>query len=158
MSFAWAPGWNSPQAWNRFQDEVGGASLKGDAGTRLIEAHADAHLNYFNEIPAAFVASTTKLRVAPLYHIFGSEELSAQASVVDEKIPAPYVAISAQDAARLGVQDNATVIVRIANQNIRLPVKISATLAVGSVGLPVGLAGVPAFVGETWAQVMQEAA
>jgi len=158
MSFAWAPGWNSPQAWNRFQDEVGGASLKGDAGTRLIEARADAHLNYFNEIPAAFVASTTKLRVAPLYHIFGSEELSAQASVVDEKIPAPYVAISTRDAARLGVQDNATVIVRIANQNVRLPVKISATLAVGSVGLPVGLTGVPAFVGEVWAQVMQEAA
>ena len=158
MSFAWAPGWNSPQAWNRFQDEVGGASLKGDAGTRLIEARVDADFNYFNEIPAAFVASATKWRVAPLYHIFGSEELSAQASVVDEKIPASYVAISTQDAARLNVQDNATIIVRIANQNIRLPVKVSATLAVGSVGLPVGLSGMPAFVGETWAQLMQEAA
>jgi NADH-quinone oxidoreductase subunit G len=158
MSFAWAPGWNSPQAWNRFQDEVGGASLKGDAGSRLIEARTDAHFTYFNEIPAAFVASATKWRVAPLYHIFGSEELSAQASVVDEKIPAAYAAISMQDAARLGVQENATVIVRIANQNIRLPIKISATLAIGSLGLPVGLVGIPAFVGETWAQVMQEAA
>jgi NADH-quinone oxidoreductase subunit G len=137
---------------------VGGASLKGDAGSRLIEARTDAHFTYFNEIPAAFVASATKWRVAPLYHIFGSEELSAQASVVDEKIPAAYAAISMQDAARLGVQENATVIVRIANQNIRLPIKISATLAIGSLGLPVGLVGIPAFVGETWAQVMQEAA
>ncbi|MEN1543568.1 NADH-quinone oxidoreductase subunit G, partial [Pseudomonas aeruginosa] len=24
VPFAWAPGWNSPQAWNKFQDEVGG--------------------------------------------------------------------------------------------------------------------------------------
>lgn len=158
MSFAWAPGWNSPQAWNKFQDEVGGSSLKGDAGSRLIEARTDAQFNYFTEVPVAFAASTAKWRVAPLYHIFGSEELSAQASVVDEKIPAPYAAISTQDAARLGVQDNATVIVRIANHNIRLPIKISTTLAIGSLGLPVGLAGMPAFVGETWAQVMQEAA
>ena len=30
-SFAWAPGWNSPSAWNKFQDEVGGHSRKGDA-------------------------------------------------------------------------------------------------------------------------------
>jgi NADH-quinone oxidoreductase subunit G len=158
MSFAWAPGWNSPQAWNRFQDEVGGSSLKGDAGSRLIEARTNSHFNYFLDVPAAFVASATKLRVAPLYHIFGSEELSAQASVVDERIPQAYVAISSQDAARIGVQENATVIVRIANQNIRLPVKVSSTLALGSVGLPVGLAGMPAFVGETWVQVMQEAA
>ena len=24
VPFAWSPGWNSPQAWNKFQDEVGG--------------------------------------------------------------------------------------------------------------------------------------
>lgn len=157
MSFAWAPGWNSPQAWNKFQDEVGGQSLKGDAGSRLIELCTDVNFSYFNEIPAAFVASATKWRLAPLYHIFGSDELSAQASVVAEKIPAPYVAISTQDAARLGVQENTSVIVRVANKNMRLPVKISATLALGSLGLPVGLEGMPAFTGETWAQVMQEA-
>uniref|UniRef100_UPI0023571925 NADH-quinone oxidoreductase subunit NuoG n=1 Tax=Nevskia ramosa TaxID=64002 RepID=UPI0023571925 len=27
--FAWAPGWNSPQSWNKYQDEVGGHSLGG---------------------------------------------------------------------------------------------------------------------------------
>jgi NADH-quinone oxidoreductase subunit G len=156
-SFAWAPGWNSPQAWNKFQDEVGGHSRKGDAGKRLIEARADASFSYFAEVPAAFVPSTSKLRVAPLYHMFGSEEMTAKTAVVAEKIPAPYVAISIADAERIGVKDNATVIVRILNDNLRLPVRVSATLATGSLGLPVGLKGMPAFVGETWAQVMQEA-
>lgn len=156
-SFAWAPGWNSPQAWNKFQDEVGGHSRKGDAGKRLIEARVNANFAYFSDVPAAFLPSTNKLRVAPLYHMFGSEEMTSKAAVVAEKIPAAYVAISVADAERIGVKDNATVIVRIVNNNLRLPVKVSSTLAPGSLGLPVGLKGIPTFVGETWAQVMQEA-
>lgn len=157
MSFAWAPGWNSPQAWSKFQDEVGGQSLKGDAGERLFGTAPNSSIGYFNNIPAVFIPSATKLRVAPLYHIFGSEELSSMASVVEERIPSPYVAISAQDAMQLGAQENATVFVRVVNKNLRLPVKISANLAKGCIGLPVGLTGIPAFAGETWAQIMQEA-
>ncbi|MBS2634260.1 NADH-quinone oxidoreductase subunit G, partial [Salmonella enterica subsp. enterica serovar 1,4,[5],12:i:-] len=38
IPFAWAPGWNSPQAWNKFQAEVGGKLRFGDPGVRLIEA------------------------------------------------------------------------------------------------------------------------
>ncbi len=33
----WAPGWNSIQALNKFQDEVGGPLSGGDPGERLIE-------------------------------------------------------------------------------------------------------------------------
>ena len=38
IPFAWAPGWNSPQAWNKFRAEVGGHLRHGDPGVRLIEA------------------------------------------------------------------------------------------------------------------------
>jgi NADH-quinone oxidoreductase subunit G len=44
VPFAWSPGWNSPQAWNKFQDEVGGHLRAGDPGTRLIESTATAEL------------------------------------------------------------------------------------------------------------------
>ena len=47
LPFAWAPGWNSPQAWNKFQTEVGGALRGGDPGVHLFEAQpqvADAVL------------------------------------------------------------------------------------------------------------------
>ncbi len=30
IPFAWAPGWNSPQAWNKFRAEVGGHLRHGD--------------------------------------------------------------------------------------------------------------------------------
>ncbi len=51
MPFAWSPGWNSPQAWNKFQDEVGGKLRHGDPGVRLIEA-GEGKLGYFDRVPA----------------------------------------------------------------------------------------------------------
>ncbi len=56
VPFAWAPGWNSPQAWTKFQDEVGGHLRAGDAGVRLIEANTGSAGVYFSNIPAAFSA------------------------------------------------------------------------------------------------------
>lgn len=55
IPFAWAPGWNSPQAWNKFQDEVGGKLRHGDPGVRLFEASASG-LEYFTAVPASFQA------------------------------------------------------------------------------------------------------
>ena len=52
VPFAWSPGWNSPQAWNKFQDEVGGHLRAGDPGTRLIETQGD-RLNWFASVPRA---------------------------------------------------------------------------------------------------------
>ena len=117
---------------------------------------SEGSLPWFTAVPESFVEGS-QYRVAPYYQLFGSEEMTSKAAVVAERIPAPYVAISVADAERIGVKDDATVIVRIVNSNLRLPVRVSSTLATGNLGLPVGLKGIPTFVGETWAQVMQEA-
>ena len=53
VPFAWAPGWNSPQAWNKFQDEVGGKLRFGDPGVRLFETSENS-LDYFTSVPARF--------------------------------------------------------------------------------------------------------
>ncbi len=53
IPFARAPGWNSPQAWNKFRDEVGGKLRHGDPGVRLFEASASG-LEYFTAVPASF--------------------------------------------------------------------------------------------------------
>ena len=37
ISRYWAPGWNSVQALNKFQSEIGGPLRGGDPGRRLIE-------------------------------------------------------------------------------------------------------------------------
>ncbi|EIC84926.1 NADH-quinone oxidoreductase subunit NuoG [Serratia sp. M24T3] len=149
VPFAWAPGWNSPQAWNKFQAEVGGKLRHGDPGVRLIEA-GEGSLDYFSEIPAAFVAVENHWRVAPYYHLFGSEEMSQRSSVIQQRMPAPYVMVSTADAAALGVNQGTQVEFTCNGQTLTLPVRLSETLEKGQVGLPLGLPGIsPALVGAT---------
>lgn len=138
LPFAWAPGWNSPQAWNKFQAEVGGEMKGGDSGEPILVIDEKAVRPYF--VPATGAAGTG-LRVVVLHHIFGSDEQSARADVIAGRSPQAYVALSAEDAQRLGVKDAAKV--SVAGVNVNLPARISASLTAGFVGLPVGLPGVP---------------
>ncbi|MDP3294437.1 MAG: NADH-quinone oxidoreductase subunit NuoG [Nevskia sp.] len=142
--FAWAPGWNSPQSWNKYQDQVGGHSLGGDAGVRLIEPAANAPKvpAYANHVPEAFKARAGEFLVVASQHIFGSEELSAKAAPVQSRIPAAHVALNAADAEALGLADGVLVDVLIDGLTVRLPLQRRAELAIGTVAMPI-LPGVP---------------
>jgi NADH-quinone oxidoreductase subunit G len=146
IPFAWAPGWNSPQAWNKFQDEVGGHLKGGDSGVRLLEGKQE--LGYFTSVPGGFAAGG-ELRIAPLYHIFGSDEMSSRAKPVQQRIPELYVALSVTDASRLGLADGKKASVKIGDGLLELVVRVSSTLPAGLVGLPVGLAELPVVTGKT---------
>ncbi|MDU9407802.1 NADH-quinone oxidoreductase subunit NuoG [Pseudomonas sp. zfem001] len=156
IPFAWSPGWNSPQAWNKFQDEVGGHLRAGDPGVRLLEAAGSA-LPWF-AVNAAFNPAAGTWQVAPLHHLFGSEENSARAKPIQERMPEPYVALARDEAARLGVNDGALLALRVNGQALRLPLQVRDDLAVGLVGLPVGLPGIPATVAGASVTLLQEAA
>jgi len=146
IPFAWSPGWNSPQAWNKFQTEVGGELQGGDPGIRLIEPNAGgAAARYYNAIPAPFVARTDEWQALPLAHIFGSEELSARAAPLATLIPAAYVALHPADADVLGAGDNSTLHVSLQGGTFNLPLQRRADLPRGIVGLAAGLPGSPWF-------------
>lgn len=157
VPFAWSPGWNSPQAWNKFQDEVGGHIRAGDPGVRLIESTGDK-LSWFANVPRAFSPAQGTWQVVPFYHLFGSEETSSKAAPVQERIPQAYVALAKSEADRLGVNDGALLSLSVAGQTLRLPLRISEELGAGLVALPSGLAGIPpALFGKT-VDTLQEAA
>lgn len=156
IPFAWSPGWNSPQAWNKFQDEVGGHLRAGDPGVRLLEAAGNV-LPWF-AANAAFNPAAGTWQVAPLHHLFGSEENSARAKPIQERMPEPYVALARDEAARLGVNDGALLALRVNGQALRLPLQVRDDLAVGLIGLPVGLPGIPAAVAGASVTLLQEAA
>ena len=157
VPFAWSPGWNSPQAWNKFQDEVGGHIRAGDPGTRLIESTGDA-LNWFANVPRAFNPAQGTWQVVPFFHLFGSEENSSKAAPVQERIPAAYVALAKSEADRLGVNDGALLSLNVAGQTLRLPLRINEQLGAGLVALPAGLAGIPPAIAGFSVDGLQEAA
>lgn len=157
VPFAWSPGWNSPQAWNKFQDEVGGHLRAGDPGTRLIESQGD-NLGWFASIPRAFSPAQGTWQVVPFYHLFGSEENSSKAAPVQERIPAAYVALAKSEADRLGVNEGALLSLNVAGQTLRLPLRINEELGAGLVALPAGLAGIPPAIFGKSVDGLQEAA
>lgn len=141
VPFAWAPGWNSPQAWNKFQDEVGGKLRFGDPGVRLF-ATSENGLDYFTSVPARFQPQDGKWRIAPYYHLFGSDELSQRAPVFQSRMPQPYIKLNPADAAKLGVNAGTRVSFSYDGNTVTLPVEIAEGLTAGQVGLPMGMSGI----------------
>jgi hypothetical protein len=86
--------------------------------------------------PSAFESRQGEWLVVPLYHIFGSEELSRSAPAIAELSPEPYVALNPEDASSLGNE--------VELFGHRLPVKLATDLLKGLAGVP---AGVPPFAG-----------
>ncbi|MEQ4512499.1 MAG: NADH-quinone oxidoreductase subunit NuoG [Dickeya sp.] len=157
VPFAWAPGWNSPQAWNKFQDEVGGHLRHGDPGVRLIEA-GEGSLPYFSQIPAPFAPQQGQWQVAPYYNLFGSDELSQRSGVIQQRMPQACAVVSQADAALLGVNAGALLDITCGGQTLRLPVRLSAELRQGQIGLPLGFPGIAPVLAGATVEMLREAA
>ena len=81
----WSPGWNSVQALNKFQQDVGGPLKDGDTGKSLIGADTTVQPVYFNLATEALNHKKDTQAEIPVYNIFGSEELSAQSPAIVER-------------------------------------------------------------------------
>jgi NADH-quinone oxidoreductase subunit G len=142
LPFAWAPGWNSPQAWNKFQTEVGGALRGGDPGKRLFRAAQSDH-RYFTPGKVSTTVQRGELNLVPLYEHFGSEELSNLAAPIIARMPASYVVLNSDDARRLDVVDLGPARVTIGGEVVELRARTRADFPSGCIGLPVGMPGIP---------------
>jgi len=149
----WAPGWNSVQALNKFQDEVGGLLHGGDTCQRLIEPTPAEKVRYFDDLPVAFQPRPDQWLIVPLYHIHGSEELSVLAPGVAELAPRPYLGLRPQDAEGLKVSEDQEVQLALAGGVYRLAVKFRPVLPAGVAGLPCGLTGLPMISLPAWGRV-----
>jgi len=153
IPFFWSPGWNSIQAVNKFQQEIAGPLRGGDPGVRLIEPISDGRPNFWDEAPAAFEGKEDQRLLVPLYHIFGSDELSHWAPAVAELTPKAYVALNADDAARLGLKENDEIQIALDGSSQRLALKIRPEMPAGTAGLPMGLPGLPYWNLPAWAGI-----
>ncbi|MGR6036381.1 MAG: NADH-quinone oxidoreductase subunit NuoG [Candidatus Nitrosoglobus sp.] len=139
IPYFWAPAWNSVQAVNKFQAEIAGLLRGGPAGIRLLEPNQEAKIYYFDQIPPPFERRKDQWLILPLYHIFGSEELSALAPAIADRIPAPYLALNPEDAANLGVEPGSGIELTVAEGSYYLPVCYDPSLLPGTAGIPFGL-------------------
>ncbi|MEJ2367293.1 MAG: NADH-quinone oxidoreductase subunit NuoG [Acidobacteriota bacterium] len=137
----WAPGWNSVQSLNKFQEEVAGPMRGGDPGVRLIEPRAGKRAAWFDNIPGGFKREEGRYFIVRAHHIFGSEELSSLSPAVASRAPSPYVALNPDDLASLGAKDGEDLNVKLNGAGIRLPARPHPALPRGVAALPAGLSG-----------------
>jgi NADH-quinone oxidoreductase subunit G len=142
----WSPGWNSVQSVNKFQNETGGPLRGGDPGRRLLEPHSGRDIVYFHDVPEAFHLQPGELLVIPLYHIFGSEELSRLSGGITELMPQTYLGINPHDMKYLEIPEGAEVEIMIRETAFGIRAKRIETLPKGILGLPVGLPGLQVVV------------
>jgi NADH-quinone oxidoreductase subunit G len=155
VPFFWAPGWNSVQSVNKYQEEIGGPLRGGDPGVRLLEPSTNAKQKYFTDIPEVFQPMQDHLWVVPLHHIFGSEELSTRAEVMGSRLQSPYVLINSAEANSLNVKEGDKLSFDIEGQSYALPVKLSNVIASGVAGVPFGLEGLHFADLPAWANIRQ---
>ncbi len=146
----WQPGWNSIQSLNKFQQEIGGSLRGGDPGKRLLAPPEQSETDYY---PAPEQISSTyegEWQFVPIYHIFGSEELSVHSPGIAQLSPQAYILLNPDDIASLGSE---SVTYRLDGIQQSLPVKSDAGLPSGLVGLPVGLPGLAALFPFGWGKL-----
>jgi NADH-quinone oxidoreductase subunit G len=137
----WSPGWNSVQAVNKYQQEVAGALGGGDPGIRLIEPAEGAGAGYFRNAPAAERSQPGEWLIVPLYHLFGSEELSMLSPGIARLAPEPYIALNPTEAESLGIREGEKAECEIGGDRLSLPVRHLKGMAMGVAGCPVLPAG-----------------
>ena len=136
---SWAPRWNSNQSISKFQDEVAGHLRQGNPGVLLRPPTGDlpGQAAYVPvEAPAAI--PDDMLPVVESYQIFGSDELSARAAPIQERMPPAHVAVNAADAERLGLKPGHDVQLVNDLSFLSLPLVIRKNIAPGTVAVYAG--------------------
>jgi NADH-quinone oxidoreductase subunit G len=148
IPFFWSPSWNSIQAVNTYQKEVGGPLRGGDSGVRILETAEVNGQPYFDAIPAAFQPREGEWLLLPMYHIFGSDELSLSAPGIAELAEKPHLAVNSRE-----FMENQEVEISYSGNTFRLPVRIRPDLPLGVAGVSVGTAPLIGIALPTWGTI-----
>lgn len=142
IPFASAAGWNSPQAWNKYQDKVGGSLRNGDPGVRLFDRLERLATRQY-VAPEATSATTTDMqqgqaKLVPVYNLYASSMMASRSTVVAEQLPLATWRVGIDDAKAWGLAAGDYLAIEIDKQQITLPVELVDYLAEGCIGYPVG--------------------
>ncbi|WP_227431187.1 NADH-quinone oxidoreductase subunit NuoG [Psychrobacter sp. I-STPA6b] len=145
IPFAWSAGWNSPQAWNKYQDKVGGHLKKGDPGVRLfdlIEAEQRLPKREYVAPAQTFPVKTSmfqgRAKLVPVYNIFAKSAMAYRSPLIASQMPEATFYVSAEDAEHWQVSEEDWLAITTDGVRIELPVQIVPYLAEGCIGYPVG--------------------
>ncbi len=102
IASTWAPSWNSNQSISKFQEEINGELKQGHVGIAVFQRETKTPLKL--PISQAAKPAADELSISLAWQIFGSEEMSAKAPNIKQRMVHSYVGLNPDDAARLGIR------------------------------------------------------
>ena len=135
----WAPGWNSVQALNKFQEEVGGPLRGGDPGQRLIEPPVAPQRAYFEDSSIGLQPGARKMASCarpPHVRLRVFEHADTGGCPTG---PEPLSGLESRGSGKFGAFGRRGGLDRWSEMS--LPVKVLPTLPRGVAGFPVRPAG-----------------
>jgi len=147
----WYSGWNSVQALNRFQIEVGGPLRGGSVGKRLIEPGAGAPP--FTPAKAEPPLAAGEIWLVPRAAIYGSEELSRLAPAVASLILPPEVRLHPEEANARSLAAGDMVRLQVDGREYALPIRLDDGVARGVAVVPAGYPETRGLFGARRAQI-----
>lgn len=163
VAFAWSPGWNSPQSWNKFQKSIGKSLYPEDPGVCLLgkkqikNSDYNNKVRWFTKIPYSSIKKDNLnfWLIAPYWHLFGSEYTSQQSKYIKKSMLKVYAMLNPLDAVKLNIKEDMFLSFRCADRILCLPVKLSVNLPILHIGLPMGFPGIPIFFSDMHAQCVK---
>jgi len=153
IPYYWSPGWNSNQASNKYLEQPNGSLKGGDPGIRMFEPNDQAEVNFYNHVPSAFEPKQGQWQVVPVYHIFGSEELSSKGKAIGERIPERKIYMNEVDAKSIKMIDNQSVQLDISGKILQSKIKINNSFPKGIIGISYNLPGMPFLSLPGWGKI-----
>ena len=154
----WAPGWNSNEAINQFQIEVGGPLHGGDPGLRIFNSNSggvDENQSIGDAISSPPVTKPREkddtVLVCAAAEIFGSESMSRRSPALAELAPDIYLRLHSKQAARLSLVGGCAYRVRLIGEIFETSLNVVIDI---DNALPDNVAVIPAGYAETrwWQQ------
>ncbi|MFC0819526.1 NADH-quinone oxidoreductase subunit NuoG [Moraxella marmotae] len=144
IPFAWAAGWNSPQAWNKYQDKVGGKLKGGDVGVRLFDYLPRINEQYTSARHQIQDAANTSVfhgvvRLVPKHNLFASSALASRSPVVASQIKPIGWYVNKNDADHWQVREGNLLAIASVQGEIVLPVIFDEYIPDGCIGYAAGL-------------------
>jgi NADH-quinone oxidoreductase subunit G len=127
---------------NKYQIEVGGELLNGHHDFCLFDKkeNIQGEHKYF-ELSSGH--NLHKWKLIPIYHIYGSEELSIKNGNLRELMQKPYLAVNNKAAVENNWEENTEMALIAGERTLSLPLRFLSSIPSDSIGLPFGLEGMP---------------
>ncbi len=139
----WAPGWNSPQAINKFQQEIGGALRGGPAGCLL--PLAEGSRAAAQTLGAGPPEAEDTLRLLPLPDLFADDALAGRSPAIQARQQGgAALRLHPRTAERLGLATASRVRIEVDGEQRERPLTLCADLAAQCVGANLARCGLPA--------------